>query len=429
MTDSLPFQHMRSNFRHLYADTFWFGVLSGSAMGFLAIYAARLGASGLQISLLTAGPALLNLFFSLPAGRWLEGRALVPTSFWAAVFYRLGFLALIPLPWLFSDSHQIRGVILITLSMAVPGTLLAIAFNAMFADLVPPEWRAEVVGKRNALSAVSMTITTLICGQLLDHIQFPLNYQIVFSLGALGAALSTYHLGRLKMSSTAQPPVRAEKPIGDLARPGMLRFLDTLRMPAGLRFLARSGNKPLLRFDLFKGRFGRFILAYLLFYTFQYIPLPLFPLAYVNHLHLTDGEISLGSAIFYTVMTLISLRLRRLSTRFGYHRLLAFSAIGYSFYPLLIGLAQDARPYWLASLLGGSMWALLSASLINRLMEVVPDEDRPAYMALHNLALNLGILTGSIIAPLLADSTGLPQALIIGAGLRLVAGLLMIRWG
>ena len=429
MIDSLAFPHMRSNFRHLYQDIFWYGILSGSTMAFLAIYAARLGASGLQISLLTAGPALFNLFFSLPSGRWLEGRALASSTFRAAVLNRLGFLLFIPLPWLFNDPQQIKMVIWITLFMSIPGTLVAISFNAMFAELVPPEWRAEVVGKRNALSAISMTITTLICGQILDRIPFPLNYQVVFALGILGAILSTYHLSRLKMEAAAQPQPQIEKPSGAPARPARLRFLEAVRLPAGLRALLRSNGKPLLRIDLLKGRFGRFILAYLLFYTFQYVPLPLFPLAMVNQLRLTDGEISLGSALFYTVMTLVSLRLSRLSARFGYHRMLIFSAIGYSAYPLLLGLAQNANLYWVASLLGGLMWALLSASLINRLMEVAPEEGRPAYMALHNLALNLGILAGSITAPILVNGTSLPQALLIGAGLRLLAGLLLIAWG
>jgi len=37
----------------------WFGVLSGSSMAFLAIYAARLGASGFEIGML-AGTSFLK---------------------------------------------------------------------------------------------------------------------------------------------------------------------------------------------------------------------------------------------------------------------------------------------------------------------------------------------------------------------------------
>lgn len=64
--------------------------------------------------------------------------------------------------------------------MSVPGTLLAIAFNAMFAEVVSPEMRAKVVGRRNTILVFSMTKVLLFCGQLLNWIAYPLNYQIVF---------------------------------------------------------------------------------------------------------------------------------------------------------------------------------------------------------------------------------------------------------
>ncbi|MEW5869680.1 MAG: MFS transporter [Chloroflexota bacterium] len=419
---------MRENYRHLYADTFWFGVLGGSAMAFIAIFAARLGASSFQISLLTAGPGVINLLFSLPAGRWLEGRPLVRTSFCSAVLYRLGYLAFVPLPWLLGEQHQVWAIVWITLLASIPGTLLAISFNALFADVVPAEMRGEVVGKRNALMAISLTGTTLICGALLDRIAFPTNYQIVFGLGAFGAALSTYHLGRLYLPGL-ETPRRNGQPIGDLARPGLMRFLDTLRHPAGLRFLTRSGGKPLLRLDLLRGPFGPFMAAYLIFYACQYVPLPLFPLAFVHQMKLTDGQISLGSALFYLTMMLVSLRLGYASVRFGHRRMLVFGAIFYSLYPLILGLARDASLYWVASLIGGGVWAVTSASLVNRLMERVPEDERPAYMALHNLALNLGILLGSLAGPALSEGIGLRQAILLGAGLRLLAGILLGIWG
>ena len=51
----------RSNFLHFYLDIAWFGVLSGSAVNFLNIYAARVGATGFQIGLIGAMSAIVNL--------------------------------------------------------------------------------------------------------------------------------------------------------------------------------------------------------------------------------------------------------------------------------------------------------------------------------------------------------------------------------
>jgi MFS family permease len=111
-------------------------------------------------------------------------------------------------------------------------------------------------------------------------------------------------------------------------------------------------------------------------------------------LHLSDGAITLGSALFYMAMLLISLRLSKLSERFGHRNILVYSGVVYCFYPLLNGLARDATIFRVASLVGGGVWALANGGLINRLMERVPERDRPAHMALHNVALNLGILSG-----------------------------------
>jgi MFS family permease len=420
---------VRANFRHLYADIFWYGVLMGSAIGFLSVFAARLGAAGFQIALLTAGPAVVNLLFSLPAGRWLEGQSLVRATFRASLWHRVGYLALIPLPWVLTAPDQVWLLILSILLMSVPGTLLAIAFNAMFADVVPPEWRGHVVGRRQALLAVSATAAALVCGQLLDRIAFPLNYQIVFGIGALGAALSSYHLGRIRSLQLEGSQQEVDKSLNDPGRPGVLRFGDAIRTPLGLRFLARSADKPMLRLDPLQSPFGRLLIAFLMFYTFQYVPIPLFPLFWVKELHLSDGAISLGNALFYAMMLIASMSLRHVSARYGHRRVLVFGALLHGLYPVLNGLARDAGLYWIASFVGGGVWALTSGGLVNRLMERVPKDDRPAYMAWHNLALNVGILAGSALGPMLGNWLGLRQALLLSGALRLLGGLLLGVWG
>ena len=87
------------------------------------------------------------------------------------------------------------------------------------------------------------------------------------------------------------------------------------------------------------------------------------------------------------------------------------------------------RLYYLACLLGGFIFAFLNGGLVNRLMERVPADDRPAHMALHNLALNMGILAGSLLGPLFGEWMGLREALYLSAGLRLLAAVLLWRWG
>jgi MFS family permease len=205
-----------------------------------------------------------------------------------------------------------------------------------------------------------------------------------------------------------------------------MRPLGAPRSYSGLRFLTRAQGGRLLRLDLLRGSFGGFLLAYLAFYTFQYLPQAVFPVFWVRELKLTDGAIGLGSALFYLAMMVTSLALRRVTGFFGHRRLLHVSSLLYSVYPFLTWMAQDATLFWVGSFLGGAVWGLLNGALINRLMERVPENDRPAHMALHNLALNLGILVGSLLGPALAASFDVRGAM-LGAGImRLLGGLVLI---
>ncbi|MEP7359341.1 MAG: MFS transporter, partial [Anaerolineales bacterium] len=241
----------KHNARQLYGDIFWFGMLSGSALAFLPVYAARLGASSLQIGLLSAGPALVSLLVSMPAARWLESRSVIRASFGASVVHRLGYLVLLLVPLLVGAAAQVRLLPVLVALMSVPGTMLAIAFNAMLADIVPPGARALVIGRRNALLGLSTLSVSLLCGGLLDRVVFPLNYEIVFAIGTVGAVMSSVCLARIRGGAAPQP--RVGQALQDRASLGTLRFADAPRTAPGLRFLVRAQGWQLLRFDLLRG--------------------------------------------------------------------------------------------------------------------------------------------------------------------------------
>jgi len=262
---------------------------------------------------------------------------------------------------------------------------------------------------------------------VLDRLVFPLNYQVVFLIGAVGAGLSTFYLGRVQAPSVLPP--RVGRALLDDARPGAVpRIGDALRQYLGLRFLTRAGAGRLLRLDLLRGPFGPVMAAYLAFYASQYMSIPLMPVYWVNELRLTDGEISIGNALFYGTLLVASLWLAPLSARLGHRRILILGALFFGLYPVFNAAAWDATLYYLASGVGGVVWALTGAGLVNRLMEHVPENDRPAHMALHNLALNLGILLGSLLGPTLGDWQGLRTALLAAGLLRGLAAVLLAVW-
>lgn len=419
---SSPSNHLSANIRHLYFDISWFGITSGTTASFLAIYATRLGASNLQIGLLTAGPAIVNLLISLPIGRWLEGRPLVHTSFWSAFWQRIGLISYVFMPWLLAEAAQTWGIVGMMLLMSIPTTVMMIAFNALFADVVPPQLRGEVVGKRNALGAVTSMVALLVSGQILDRINYPYNYQIVFAFGVFGAMMSTYHVGKIR--SANEPALHWGWP-DELVTP----INESIQRILHWKPTRSSNGKTLLRLDVLRGPFGSFMTAYLVFYTTQYISISIGPLYFVRTLNLNDGTIGLGSALFNMIMMIVSWYTGRLALRFDNRRLLVFSGMLFGLYPLLMGLARDAKLYLAAQVAGGIVWAVLNVGMVNRLMERIPEDDRPAHMAIHNTVMNLGILAGSLIGPLASVRIGLREVMYAGAGLRTLAGLLLLLWG
>jgi MFS family permease len=424
-----PTPRQKSNFRALYGDVFGYGILAGSTLAFLNVYATRLGASAYQLAMLTALPGLVNLGLSLPSARWLEGQSVTRATFTTAIWNRLLLLPLVALPWLLPEPVQIWATIAIVLAYSIPGTVIAIAFNAMFADVVPPEWRGQVVGRRNAIMAIVTAAAALLSGQILDRVVFPVNYGYVFALGAVGGSLSTYFLSRVKLEAREPPPTRVAQPLLDQARPGTLRFGDAFRPGGALRFLLRARGHALLRFSILRTAFAPLLFAYFAFYTVQYFPSPLFPILWVRELALSDGLISLGSTLFYLCMLLASVVFSRLTARYGHHQVLVSGALLYSLYPLILSYSRGVAPFLVASALGGAALAWVSGGLVSHLMERAPQDDRPTAMAFHNLALNMGILIGPLMSPILAEWTGLRMAVLLAGGLRLVGGLLLLRWG
>ncbi len=392
----------RHNFWHLYQDIAWYGVLAGSAQAFVAIYAAHQGADALQVGLLNAGPALISLLVTLPAGRTMENLPLSKYVFWGSIVQRFGYLLWAFLPFIFPAKVDVWALILLTLLMSIPGTGVSVGFNALFAACVPPEWRGYVTGIRNALIAVTQIITTLICGAILQYLPFPWNYQLVFLLGFLGGIVGSYHLWKLRPPAAA--PSTTARPVAP-RKPGFLRL------------------------DILKSPFGAVLGVLFLFHLTQYLPAPLFPLYQVNVIKLTDQEISMGTAIFNFLVFLGSMQLDRISQRFGHHLLTGIGAAMMAVYPILLAFSQNSIHFLLVSVMGGASWAIVGGALPNYLLDQVPDHDRPAHLAWYNLALNSAILIASLVGPFSANRIGLVNVLFLAAGCRLFSAIAILTWG
>jgi MFS family permease len=401
-----------ANFLHLYFDIGWYGVLSGSVINFLSIYATRIGATGLQIGLIGAMSAVVTLFLAIPAGRWLSRRNTNRAIFWTSVYYRIGFFLFIFLPWVFNESGQINAIIVITFFMAIPLTPLGVGFNALFAEAVPERYRAHVAGTRNVMLAITFILTSLASGYILKNVTFPVGYQIVFGIGAFGAAMSSLHLYFIK-------------PVQDLGPTP-----QTTPQPVPVQqTISPRGLTSVLRLDILTSPFKKVLLVLLAFHLTHTLTTPVYPLYNVRVLELNDDHIGIGQALYYLTMLFGSMGFRRMVHRLGHKKVTGLGVAGMALYPFLLAFTHEIWQFYAISLLGGFTWAWTNGAYANYMLERIPTDDRPSHLAWYTVILNIAILAGSVGGSVIAAQTGLSQALILFAVLRFLAGLSILKWG
>jgi MFS family permease len=295
--------------------------------------------------------------------------------------------------------------------MGIPLTGLAVGFNALFAAAVPNDWRAYVAGVRNIVLSIAFVLTAVISGYVLDHFPFPTGYQIVFTIGFLGAAMSSLHIYFVRpLESVSRPAAPSLAPI----KPGESQ--------------PRAWHAS-LRLDIWKTHYRRHLLVLFGFHLTQFLAIPLFALYMVRSLHLTDNQIGIGTALFYLTVLAGSTQLNRLVRRLGHKGVTGWGVIGMAMYPVLLALSNQVWQYYSLSILGGLVWAWVGGAYANYLLEHTPAHDRPAHLAWYNLILNAAVLIGSLAGPALGASIGLTWALIVFGILRLLAGLAILKWG
>jgi MFS family permease len=388
-----------SNIRHLVTEVAFYGFLTGCAINFMQVYVVRLGASGLLVGAVTYGPALVSVFWHLPAARLMQRRGHRMGWVLASGFlHRFAYFLVAMLPLFFSQWLAEFSVVVLVLQ-AIPLSLASTSFLSMLADAVPPERMSQTLSWRIAATGLTTTLGTLLAGPLLLRLPFPMNYQILFCLGFLASLVSAWQVSRVVVAD--HPPV----------------------MVSGANW-----NRD-LRTDLHVRGFLPFLgIVCLLQLTIGMVT-PLLPIYWVRELGATDAQISLVVTLYSAAMVIGSLMMRRILRRLGKRGMLMAGAIGYALYPLLVAFTHSI--WWLLpwAALGGFFNAAITVTLIDILVAITPDRDRTRFVAIYNIfvsvALFLGPLTAGLMAPV---AGGVRLGLIVAGGAGLLAGIAVALW-
>ena len=399
----------RANIIHYYLDISWWGLYAGATAAFLSIYAARIGASAAQIGLLSALPAGISLVLSLPFSGVVKRMGAHRATWVGAFFSRLLFLPYALLPFFFPESRQVTAILVIAVLMTVPNILVGIGFHQLLMEAVTSEWRGTVVGVRNAFFSIITFFVTMLCGQILSRVAFPVGYQIVFGIGFIGGIATAYQLYKVRPLEGAGAPAAASEPA-----------------TAGAGEAVKISPRYLPPINAQSRRYLRVIGLLFLVNTTAYMAGPLVPGLLVNTLRLSDDWISFGTAANSLIVFFISLFIARLTRRAGNRNSTALGLALLAGQVMLLSAARTPAHYLVSVLVGGVGAGILMTAQYNYHLENIPDHDRSTWLSWNLLLGNAALLLGSLVGPWLAGWTGVTLALVIFGVLRLLTGLLIL---
>ena len=368
----------KRNKRYVQIDAIGVGTAS-SAAPFLPVFLTRLGATPVQVGLLTSMPGVTGLILALWVGRFLQRQRNVVPWFSLSRLLVISAYALTGLaPFFVPDNLLIPVVLIIWAAATLPQTMVAVGFSVVMNAVSGPEGRYDLMSRRWSILGITTAITVAIAGQILDVIDFHLNYQIVFLSLSLGGLISYYFSSRIQIPD-AEPVQRATK---GTVKSSLIEYYQLIK-----------ASPDFVSFTL-----KRFV--YLFGFT---LGIPLFPLYFVRQLDATDAWIGLLYTAQTAVLVVGYYFWSRLSRRKGSRFVLLITTLSMSLYPALVALSNNQTMIFIYSTIAGIFQAGIDLVFFDELMKTIPPRYSPTFVSLAQSIQYLSSILAPLVGTFLAE--------------------------
>lgn len=395
-------QIQKRNFRIVQIDAIGVG-LSSAAAPFLPVFLTRMHATATQIGLLTTMPGITGLLLAIPVGRFLQKqRNIVPWFSLARLLVISAYAATGIVPFFLPEEYVVVAVLAIWAAVTLPQTMVAVAFSVVMNAVAGPQKRYDLMSRRWSILGLTSAITVALAGQVLDWIDFPLNFQVVFLGLSVGGLISYYFSSRIQIPDSEPIPETGEK---RSLRQNITAYLDLVR------------NQP---------DFVSFSLKRLVFLSGVSLAAPIFPLYYVRVVQASNAWIgTLSTLQTLTMLVGYSLWTRQSRLR-GSRFVLLMTTLGMSLFPALVASTQKIEIIAVFAVLAGIFQAGLDLVFFDELMRTVPVQYSATFVSLAQSMQHLSTILSPLIGTTIAEVTSLQVALIVSACLRLIGFMLFL---
>jgi len=402
VTDSEQQQIQKRNFRYVQIDAIGVSI-SNVAAPFLPVFLTRMGASNLQVGLLTSMPGVTGLVLAILVGRFLQTRRnIVP-------WYSLSRLMVIScyaltgiLTFTLAGKYIVVATLVIWALATLPQTALAVAFSVVMNAVAGPEGRYALLSRRWAIFGFTTVVGTFFVTRTIDLVEFPYNYAVMFLGLSLGGWFSYYFSRKIQLPD--QPP---------------------LEMGSSKSALDSARNY----FSLIRGApaFGSFALKKFVYHSALMLSQPIMPLFLVREVKATDSQIGAITMSMNVVMLMGYFIWTQSSRKYGGRFVLLATTFGMIFYPALTAATPQVPLIILYAAIAGLFQAGLDLVFFDELMKTVPQEYSATFVSLVQSMQYFSAIIAPLIGTWLADWIGLGGALWVSAGLRLLGFLLFLK--
>ena len=392
-----PSEHeiQKRNFRNVQIDAVGIGLASAAAP-FLPVFLTRLGATNIQVGLLTSMPAFTGLILAIFIGNFLQARHNIIPWFSGARLLVISSYALTGImPFLVPREYAVEAVLLIWAAATIPQTMLAVAFSVVMNAVAGPEGRYELMSRRWSILGLTSAITVAVAGWTLDQLDFPINYQLVFMALSIGGLISYYFSSHISLPDSELP----EQKTGLSARQRLGDYFNLIRQePAFLSFTAK-----------------RFV-----FLSGTALATPLFPLYYVREVQANDAWIGIINTSQTAVLLIGYYLWTRQSRRRGSRFVLLRTTFSLALYPALVAMTQRVELIALLAGVAGIFQAGIDLVFFDELMKTVPVKHSARFVSLAQSLQYLSLVAAPLLGTWLANHIGIGGALMVSSLLRLV---------
>ena len=387
------------NILYFTIDTALQGLMMGGIFSFISVFIVRLGATGLQTSLLTSLPAIVMALASLPSGQIVQRqRDLVRFTNIVRVFHRGSVLLVTLLPFM-TSWPLIQIIIAIWTVKAIANALLESSWMAVIAEVIPPHRRASVNGMRWTVMSVVTAVAVAIFGFVLDRLPFPLNYQIVFLISFIGGSAGMIYWGKLQIPNSQQVTHEVTQSLS--LRQLIHSYWRTIQVPAFVRYELTT---TVLRLGM-------------------NLPTALYSIYWIRRLYASDLWIGWHSTTSQVATILGYTVWGRIISRNGHFKPLLICAAGTGLYPVLMALVPSQVWLPLVSIIQGFFITGVNLSFFDTLLAVCPSDRRPSLIAVNTMLASSMMFAAPILGTILANWVDLRGVFFIAGGIHLAAVL------